>query len=241
MKQQDYLEFIELMNSVCELYSKAALSEFTISIWWGAFESFSFQEVRAGLSRHIQNPDNGQFFPKPADVVRALGGTSADSAAMAWSKVDRAARMVGTYQDVAFDDAIIHAVLQDMGGWICVGGKSDSEWPFVQREFENRYRGYVTRRATPEYPPVMIGIASASNATNAHEFRPELRNYKSKPVLIGEVKRAQLVIEGGVECAGGTKITRLSDLSKDAMLLLGNGDDSGANVIDFKKQKGSLK
>lgn len=223
MKQQDYFEFIELMSSVCELYSKAPLSEFTISIWWGALESFSFQEVRAGLSRHIQNPDNGQFFPKPADVVRALGGTTADSAAIAWSKLDRAVRSVGLYQDVAFDDAIIHAVVQDMGGWVAVCSKSDQEWPFVQREFENRYRGYATRRVTPDYPPILIGVASASNAMNAHEFRPELRNYKSKPVLIGEVKRAQLVIAGGVECAGGTKITRLSYLSKDAILFLENG------------------
>jgi hypothetical protein len=220
MQQQDFEQFGDVMASLCDLYGKSKLSEFALSLWWGAMEHYTLREVQVGLTRHIQNPDNGQFFPKPADVTRAIGGTTADSAALAWSKVDRAVRSVGGYQDVAFDDAYIHAAIVDMGGWITLCSKNDSEWPFVQREFENRYRGYATRRAVPEYLPVLIGIASASNEVNRHQFRPELRHFKNKPVLIGNPEKAQLVIAGGVECDGAVKITRLSGMTELALKLL---------------------
>lgn len=222
MNQNDYDQFVDVLNSVSELYGKPALSEFAVSLWWKALESYELGEFQKGLSEHITNPDSGQFMPKPADVVKALGGTTADRAAIAWSKVDRAVRSVGGYQDVAFDDPAIHAAIVDMGGWIAVCSKSDQEWPFIQREFENRYRGFASRKGAFEYPPMLIGISTATNNVNRHEWRPELRNFTAKPVLIGNPKRAQNVISGGTESAGGLRITRLSDLSESAMMLLNN-------------------
>jgi hypothetical protein len=230
MRNEDFDQFSAVINGVADLYSKPPLSEFAMSLWWNALKVYELIEVKRGLSRHVQNPDNGQFMPKPADVVRAIGGTTSDNATTAWSKVDKAVRTVGTYQDVAFDDPLIHAVLLDMGGWICVGSKSDSDWPFVQREFENRYRGYASRRIIPEYPPVLTGIASATNETNRHEFRAELQGYKNKPVLIGVAQKALSVISGGVECATGTKITRLAELADDAVKLLGNDSRQQADA-----------
>ncbi len=56
-----------------------------------------------------------------------LGGSTQDAALAAWSKVDRAVREVGPYQSVAFDDALIHRVLFEMGGWIPLGSKTEDE------------------------------------------------------------------------------------------------------------------
>jgi hypothetical protein len=33
-------------------------------------------------------------------------------------------------------------VISDMGGWVLLGSKGDGDWPFIAKEFENRYRGY---------------------------------------------------------------------------------------------------
>ncbi len=163
-----------------------------LALWWNALKQYDLPAVREGLNRHMQNPDTGQYMPKPADVIKFIGGTTQDGALLAWAKVDRAVRMVGTYQSVAFDDPAINAVLQDMGGWIALGTKSEDEWPFVAKEFENRYRGYRLRGEF-EFPKWLPGIAEAHNAQspqNAQRIEP--------PVLIGDpVKARQVLLMGG--------------------------------------------
>jgi hypothetical protein len=100
-------------------------------------------------------------------------------------------RQVGTYTDVVFDDALIHRVIQDMGGWIGFGLKDNDEWPFVAKEFENRYRGFKIRSETPEYPSILIGIATAHNTKQGFKASP--------PVLIGNELRAMQVMQGGTD------------------------------------------
>jgi len=108
---------------------------------------------------------------------------------IAWSKVDRAVRVVGTYESVIFDDALIHRVITDMGGWIQLGHKKEEEWPFVKNEFENRYRGYSLRQEKPEYPKVLIGISQSQN--------DQMGLSSNLPRLIGHPARAQLVFDNG--------------------------------------------
>jgi len=181
MQQSDYDDFKVLLESVTQLYGKL-LSSDAIVLWWGALKHYDLPAVREGLSRHIQNPDTGQFMPKPADVVRLIGGTTQDSALQAWAKVDKAARGLGPYVSVVFDDPIIHAVLADMGGWTILGNKTEHEWPFVAREFENRYRSYRTLGRIEHYPPVLTGIADLQNESNGLPV--------SEPVLIGDKEQA---------------------------------------------------
>ncbi|WP_025915816.1 DUF6475 domain-containing protein [Herminiimonas sp. CN] len=188
MKQSDFDHFSNMLNAVGDLYGKTP-SEWAIGIWWNALQQYDLPAVREALNRHVKNPDNGQYMPKPADVVRMIQGTTTDSALHAWAKVDKAVRQVGTYRDVVFDDAIIHRVMHDMGGWVGFGTKSEDEWPFVAREFENRYRGYKARNEVPEYQPVMTGIAGMHNQKNG--FRSE------EPMLIGNADMAQRVRLGG--------------------------------------------
>lgn len=188
MKQGDFDSFSQLISAIGDLYGKSQ-SEWAISIWWGALENYDLAAIREALSRHAKNPDNGQFMPKPADVVRMMQGSTLDSALHAWAKVDRAVRQVGTYQDVVFDDPLIHRVLNDMGGWIGFGQKTENEWPFVAKEFENRYRGFAARGEVPEYPPVMVGLSTAYNGQNGYKSQP--------PVMIGNAHVAQNVMQGG--------------------------------------------
>ena len=193
MNPHDYDQFSQAMTATMELYGKPSLSEFSLSLWWGALECYTLAEVLGGLSRHVQNPDSGQFAPKPADVVRAIGGTTHDNSAMAWAKVDRAVRSIGGYEDVVFDDAYIHAAIEDMGGWVRVcTGHTDEGWPFVQREFENRYRGYATRRSLHDYPRLLVGIANAAN--NRNGLNPK---HIKPPRLVGDEKKAMAVYRSG--------------------------------------------
>lgn len=190
MQATDERRFDMLLEAVYAFYGKD-LSEFTVSVWWNAMRPFDLHAVKDAFGRHAANPDTGRFLPFPADILALLGGgRSIDVAQAAWSKVNHALRSVGPYQSVAFDDALIHRVLQDMGGWIALGYKSEHEWPFVAREFCERLRGYILRGERPDYPAVLAGLAQTDNESHGHAHTDSV-------VLIGDPSRARQVMERG--------------------------------------------
>lgn len=204
MKQHEFRKFSELMYLVAEQYSKK-LSDGLIALYWQGLAHYDFEAVKQALSRHMQNPDNGQFMPKIADVVRMMTGTTQDSALIAWAKVEKALRRVGSGQSVVFDDAVIHAVLVDMGGWISLGAVTEKELPFKAKEFENRYRGYKTQGGAKEYPQKLIGSYEAQN--NRSGFKSE------RPILIGKEDKARAVYLGGqVQAKTGFKQLPMADV-----------------------------
>jgi len=188
MIEADRPDFAKLIGAVYAFYRQDT-SQFAIGVWWEACKPFDLAAVRDALNRHAINPDNGQFMPKPADIVKLLQGSTKDAALVAWAKVDKGIRQCGTYRTVAFDDPLIHRVIQDMGGWIMLGSKSEDEWPFVAKEFESRYRGYKSRNEVPEYPAKLLGITEAENSRYGYASEP--------PTLIGKPEEAKRVLLGG--------------------------------------------
>lgn len=188
MKAEEFEKFREGVQGVYSFYGKE-VSSFALDVWWTALKQFDLAAVVDAFNRHLTNSDCGQWLPKPADIIRTLGGRTQDRALIAWSKVDKAVRSVGPYESVIFDDELIHRVISDMGGWIGFGQKDENEWPFVAKEFVERYRGYAMRGEAAEYAPVLVGIAEAYNARHGH--KTEL------PVLVGNRERAIQVKNGG--------------------------------------------
>lgn len=190
MIESEKANFAEILYALGQ-YCDKDLPKGVIEIYWNGLKHLDFSAVRDAMSRHVHNPDTGQFMPKIADITRMLGGTSNDKAMVAWAKVDKAVRHIGPYRSVVFDDPIIHRVLVEMGGWISLGEKQTDDWPFVAKEFENRYRGYAMRGETPEYQPVLTGISNAHN---------EKEGFKTEsPMLIGNAEKAQEVMRLGVD------------------------------------------
>ncbi len=200
MQQCDFDDFVDILQVVGEQYSKK-LSDGVIALYWQGLQDFDLNAVRDALGRHLRNTDTGQYMPKIADIIKMLRGSTLDSALNAWAKVDKAVRRVGPYESVAFDDPIIHRVLHDMGGWISLGEKSDDEWPFVAREFENRYRGFASLGVAIEYPAKLIGLSEAHNAKGGFKV--------AAPMLIGDSTRAQAVIAKGTSSAKLLGISRM--------------------------------
>lgn len=188
MQADDFQKFHDGIAGVMGFYGKS-VSTFALDVWWTALKRYDLAAIVDAFNRHLANPDAGQFAPKPADIIRMLQGSTQDAALRAWAKVDQAVRQAGTYCDVVFDDALIHRVIHDMGGWMALGTKAEDEWPFVTKEFENRYRGFRSRSELPPYPPTLIGIAAAPN--NLKGFRND------RPLLIGNEQLAKQVLRGG--------------------------------------------
>jgi len=198
MQQRDFDCFVDIIQAVSEQYGKR-LSDSVLALYWQGLQDFELIAVRDALGRHLRNTDTGQFMPKIADIIKMLQGSSLDSALNAWAKVDRALRQVGPYETVVFDDPLIHRVLHDMGGWMMLGQKTDDEWPFVAREFEQRYRGFKSRNERFEYPAKLIGVSEAHNSKEGHKT--------AQPMLIGDATQAKAVMLAG---ANGGKLLGLT-------------------------------
>lgn len=203
MDEFEQKRFLTVLTGIADYYNKE-LSTGVVGLYWQGLRQYDMEAVEKALWAHTQNPDTGQWMPKIADVIKMLQGRTTDQSAIAWAKVDSAVRHVGTYADVVFDDAITHRVLADMGGWTQLGTKNDDEWPFVAREFENRYRGYRLRNEVPDYPPILIGTANAHNAREGFARQP--------PILIGVEAKARRVM------AAGTTVPLISIRSASTMI-----------------------
>lgn len=182
--------FAALLTGLADYY-KQEISRAVMALYWEGLKQYDFAAVEKACWAHTQNPDTGMWMPKIADIVKMVSGRTDDQAKVAWAKVDKAVRSVpGTGASVAFDDPIIHRVIADMGGWTSFGIKTEDEWPFVAKEFENRYRGFRMRGEVPAYPPRLLGAYEAANVSSGQQARAET-------YLIGQRESAIAVIKGG--------------------------------------------
>lgn len=205
MNTADKSRFVAVLTGIADYYEKT-LPASVLGLYWEGLRAYDLAAIEKAMWEHTQSPDEaGRWMPKIADIKQKLEGRTQDQASIAWAKVDSAVRKVGTYRDVVFDDALIHRVISEMGGWIQLGSKGNDEWPFVAKEFENRYRGYRMRAENPEFPPVLIGLANSQNAVNGHKGQ--------EPVLIGDTKKAQDVMLLGTD-KPLLRMQPLSDIGK---------------------------
>lgn len=206
-------KFIEVLAGVHDFYGRE-LSEFAATVWLQACDTFDVQQVSKALSAHLMDPERGQFMPKPADIVRQLQGTHTDRALIAWGKVLDAAQRVGAYQSVVFDDGIIHAVVEDMGGWSKLARSGSDELPFVQRRFCETYRAY-SGRPDVSFPARLPGQFELENASKGRKV--------SAPMLIGNPERAAQVLASGLT-APKTQITH----AEQVLRLVGSSKEHAA-------------
>lgn len=218
MLEQDRGNFYALMTGLFEMYGKKGSPEL-LEIYFNALRAYDIADLGRAANQHALDPDSGQFMPKPADFVRHIDGSKETRAMRAWSKVERAVRGIGPYPTIVFDDPIIHAVIEDMGGWLDLCNcPKESDFVFRGREFEKRYQGYALQGGAKEFPRVLIGLIEADcNQRNLPAPQPQ---------LIGSPERAKAVLLGG-----RTEVKRLSVDASEVM---------AANVVRLTHKPGEV-
>lgn len=198
MKSADSPKFAGLITDAMAFYGKD-ISAFALNVWWQACERFEFEQISKALTRHAMDPERGQFAPKPADLVRMLAGTATDRAQIAWGKACEAMQRVGAYTDVVFDDPVIHAVIDDLGGWpkICRGELA--ELSYLQHRFTESYRAYAGREGI-EYPRKLIGDRASDEMYTRRGLPPP------KAAIVGDLVKAREVYRTG-SLAGKTAVS----------------------------------
>lgn len=144
MNSAEKIEFSKAMMILAEVYNRK-LSELLLQTYWDCLKVYSLSLFQKALDHFLKSPDYAKKgFPSPADWIKAIEGDSETKSLAAWTNVIKAIRHVGLYESVRFSDPIIHAVINDMGGWIFLCKQSERELIFLQKEFERRYRDYVS-------------------------------------------------------------------------------------------------
>lgn len=194
MNSGDIRAFAKLLNGVMDYYRKDT-SDFLQEVFWTGLAEYGFEEVKEAFLRHMKDPERGQFEPRLSDIVRLLEGTASDRSAVAWGKVATAMRQIGAWKDVVFDDAVIHAVVSDMGGWPKLCRTPLNELGMAQARFTKTYSAYCAVK-TFNYPPLLGGERSADDTY-------AMRGLKPPPVeLVGNPQACQLVIANGINADG---------------------------------------
>lgn len=169
MKDQDKDAFTEIMMAAGEVYSKA-ITVPMIKMYFAALGQVSIEQVQSSMMAHMQNPDSGQFFPKPADLIKQMTGTTKqqgavieDRAAIAWACIERDIRRIGSYGTLKLDDKQALAAIKAIGGWqsICQTEISKMEWK--RKEFIRMYETFERTpiEALPRSLPGRIELSEA--------------------------------------------------------------------------------
>lgn len=152
MIDSDKMEFARLLMAAGEMYSREISKELK-RMYFDALRDLSIEQVSEALNAHINNPDGGQYFPKPADLRRYLQGTAKqqataieDKAAIAWSAICEQIRKVGSYGTLRLDDKQALATVKAMGGWSMLCQSTTDELVWKRKEF---VRMYETFERTP--------------------------------------------------------------------------------------------
>jgi hypothetical protein len=161
MRPSDSAAFSALLTAALAFWGKD-VTEFTLSVWWQACQSFELEQVEKALMAHATDPEKGEFAPKPANLVRQLHGTHTDRALMAWGRVWEAMQSVGAYASVDFSDPFIHAAISDVGGWPLLCRVPLDEVPFIQKRFCDAFRVY-SARGKVDAPLMLAGESETEN------------------------------------------------------------------------------
>lgn len=139
------------------------------------------EQIKRATSRAISEL---KWFPKVAEL-RALAGvrgqvepSPADRALVAWSFVTHAVERHGGWNTVVFDDPIIHAVINNLGGWQAFCRRSETEDldTFARAAFLKAYEAFTRTGVGEEQSQPTLGEKDQQNLTNGFQA--------SKPVMI---------------------------------------------------------
>lgn len=172
MKNEDKRAFFDLMMAAGEVYGREVTQPMA-AIYFSALATVSIEQVQAAMMTHMQNPDSGQFFPKPADIIKQMTGTTKqqdaaieDKAAIAWACIERDIRRIGSYGTLKLEDKQALATVKAMGGWqsICQTETSKMEWK--RKEFIRMYETFdrMPLEALPSSLPGRIEMSEVKQA-----------------------------------------------------------------------------
>lgn len=131
------------MTTLAELYGRE-VSKPLFEMYVADLEAFDIRDILRAIRAHRQDPQRGQYFPKPADIIDKINGTVQESALVAWPEV---LRLASNSRAAQSPDPITEQVVGEMGGWRRFGMSTTQELTWMQKEFIERYQAHLRGHA----------------------------------------------------------------------------------------------
>jgi len=148
MEKHDQDKFKAILAGVCEIHSKRVTDQLTL-LYWQSMKSVSLSQFEQAINAHMLDPDCGQFFPKPADIIKQISGTSKAQteavkhrAELAWGQIIHKLEKSGPYKKLELDDKQGIAAIKGMGGWGTFASATYDQLVWMKKDFFNIYDTY---------------------------------------------------------------------------------------------------
>ena len=171
-------EFKEIMIGLGEYYGKE-ITEALTKIYWYDLKLLTIGEFKQAASVHRMNPDNGQFFPKTSDIVKALTGNTKqkeqaldDVAQMQWLVILSEIRKTGSWGNLDIEDQQAMAAVKSLGGWQFVCKQTEAQLVWLHKEFIAAYKNFE-RTPLEALPNKLAGGFELENHKKNKQPSPE--------------------------------------------------------------------
>lgn len=160
MTPQDLPAFIALLRPVARLKQRE-LGEDDYLLYFGALVEHDLDTVKAAIMAAVKRCT---FMPQPDEILALIEGDVDDQAALAWARVLVAARRgAGWDRPVSFDDPVIHAAIEGLGGWreihsLALFAAEDVQLASKRKEFLALYGAYRRRGVPPSHAPADFAL-----------------------------------------------------------------------------------
>ena len=145
-----------------------------------------------------------KFMPSVAEL-RQLAGVDVRSetrAIIAFELVGKAISRHGSYESIVFDDPILNATINNLGGWVKICDTPEDTWEsFFRRDFLKAYcANFEAKRGTMH---AQLGIHDRGNGTAGYEQRQPVLIATELPKVPGLAYERPKVLGALIaECAG---------------------------------------
>lgn len=72
MNDSDKRNFQELFNMLSDYYQREPLNANALRVYFMGLQKYTYEQVQFAASKHLENVNSGQFFPKIADFIKHL-------------------------------------------------------------------------------------------------------------------------------------------------------------------------
>lgn len=188
MKEQDKAEFVKQLTGLAELFDKK-ISDTLFEIYWQTLNDLPLEDFKRGVSNLALT---SKFFPKPVEFREQVLPNLDAQASLAYDKLHEAYLRLSPYHSVIFDDPVIHAVVNSLGGWIKLAGLTIDDAKWYRKDFESKYKHYAPQIRNLNVPMKLVGQFEIDNSEKFSEFvkPPQIIGSEVKALAWTEERKA---------------------------------------------------